>query len=103
MPLMQPPVVIWDHERMLLLRQPNLDRILLDIRNRPPDLLRMIEKHAPSRSAPDWMIHIEQFARPQQSMRFTLKIPNDLLRLMLVLANEQVHVIRHNRARVAGV
>ena len=106
MSLMQRPAIVRLHKRPRLSRQSNLDRIVLNVRNRAIDLIWMIKKYFPPAACrPHRMI-----ARPQSMDGIDqrpscciLKQLDHLFRTVLVLANENMHVIRHDRAGVARV
>src|SRR5436309_1839001 len=100
-PSRQPPVV-HRHKRPSLRRAPGLYRIVLDVDDCPSDVVLRVEKDFPARPAPDWM---DRFAARGLKHRPTLilKALDHFLRPMAVLADRQMHMIRHDRTRIAGI
>jgi hypothetical protein len=87
---------------MLLGKFP-LYRILLDVSNRSADIVGVFEEDLPTWTTPYRMIVGPSFGIAKPQAADGLEILDHILRLLAVLANQEVNVIRHNRASIASV
>src|SRR5438105_332289 len=100
---MQWPPIIRCHKGISLNGLTVRNRIFFDVSNRTPDLVRMIKEDFPTAANPGWMVWITETVRAKPQAAVVLKVRDHLFSGMLVFADDQVNVIAHDRARVAGV
>ena len=93
----RPPVVGFD-ERPLLLWQPQRKRVLLDVGDDPANLVGVVEKHFPPVTAPGRMVGRAVVGLRQSVAASALEARDHLLRRVLVLASQEVDVVRHDCA-----
>ena len=99
----QRPTVVRSYELPMLFGKPPLHRVLLDVRNRSADIVGVFEEDYPTWTTPYRMIVGPAFSIAKPQAADGLEILNHILRLLPVLANQEVNVIRHNRASIASV
>src|SRR5947209_6860734 len=100
---MQRPAVIELHERPALAPQSAVFGIVLDIADGSAHVGGMVEEHLPTALRPDWMIRIAPPQFDNGLARGLLKDFDHLFRFVLVLAQKDVNMIRHDRTGVTGV
>jgi hypothetical protein len=96
MPRVQWPPVIRLYESPRLPRHPRLNRIIVDVFDRSPDVVRMIEEHLPPTAAPHAVIGCASARIANRLCARALKVPDHVLRLIAVLAYNEVRVIGHH-------
>src|SRR4051812_17100374 len=102
---MKRPTIVGNcYEWPFLWWQSNLDRVLLDVPNRPPHIVRMVEKNLPSPAAgPRPLETPATFSLLKKQMTCALEIDNHLFRQMFMFSDQQVEMVRHDRACVTGI
>src|SRR5262249_8141927 len=98
----QPPIVRC-HKTPTLDRPSDLYRILLDILDRPLDVLDTVEIHFPPRPTPHGMIHGSLTNGIQLISTRRLERFDHVLRMIPMFPNQRMHVVRHDRTGVARV
>src|SRR5437868_5039518 len=100
MPGVQGPPVVFLHKIPLLRREVSFDRIVLHVTNRAANVLRRIEEDFPTGPTPDGMVVGAETERAKPQTAGNLKLRNHLLSEVLVLADHEVDVVRHDGAGV---
>lgn len=103
MSLVKGPIIILLDERPLLRWKPQLNRILFDIFYGPPDIARTVQKYFPSSPAENRVV-----IGPTCMIRYCpstciSEMVHYFLRKAFMFANENVHVVRHDRAGIARI
>src|SRR6185369_14543194 len=97
------PAVVRFDEIPMLPRYADLDWVLLNVRDRAPDVLRRIEEYLPARSAPCRMRIAATTSHNKRRPAGILKPRDHLLREVSMFADDQVDVIGHDCAGVTRV
>src|SRR5580692_1058524 len=101
---MQRPAVVGCDEWPCLRWQSDRTRVVLDVTNSPPNLVGMVEEHFPAAASNPGRMRLCSFAPFDQPVSAgEHQVGRHVLCQMLVLANENVHVIGHDRAGIASV
>src|SRR5207248_2170046 len=104
MSLVEGPAVVSRDERPALHGQAERKRVPLDVRDGSSDLVRMIQEDLPSSTGqPGRMIRRTVVGRDEASPARLFQDLNHFLGLVLVLADQNVNVVWHDRASVAGI
>src|SRR5438067_4840204 len=102
--LVQGPAVVSRDEGPALHGQAERTRVPLDVRDGSSDLVRMIQEDLPSSAGqPRWVVDRTVVGRAEASTARFFQGLDHLLCGMLVLANQNVNVVWHDRASVAGI
>ena len=103
MPGVQGPPVVLGDEGPLLAREAPLWGVVFDIPDRPSNVVGMVQEHSPPGPCPHGMFVVADARGGQCPAAGLLEVFDHFLRLVLVLADEQVDVIGHDGAGIAGV
>ena len=97
---MQWPTVILHDKRPLLPGQSLFPRIVLNIRNRPSNVVGMIQKDFPPARAPNTMFGVASARGTHRLGAVALEMTDHLLCSVPMLAHDQMNVVRHDCAGV---
>ena len=103
MPGVQGPIVVRFDEVVRLSRQAHLHGIVVDVLDRSPHVVGVVEEDFPSGASPDGVIERTESETAKPQAAGFLEVEDHFLGAVPVLANQKMDVVAHDDARVSRV